>query len=388
MATAAMGSRELQPLIKQAARAFGLPIFQVEESLSQPPHSDALAAFCSAGGPQKLLLYLQPAPENDDDSDDEPLVYVCTGETDRFVERGVLLVKTEPTALSAANLEGSVSVQVVLGSPVKSLLASLEHVYLPVLTASAPQWSGRLPEEHVAEFFNAAGKFVQGLSDAVHGGEQTFAPGALPHRAPSPRCAADLVRRVWHRCRGRREPRAPERQDRRHRRQGPGARARRAEPRPVRLLRDGRALVVRRRRGPARRPAAAAVHGAHPHRIPLAAPVLPCPRRTRAPVLTARVGARVGVEQVPESDAGPSTELEFWKGRMSKFNSVTDHLRSKEAKVVTGVLGAGAVRSAALRRWRQLETAITDASNECKDNVKVSAARLLTPSHAFSTRGT
>jgi len=67
-------------------------------------------------------------------------------------------------------------------------------------------------------------------------------------------------------------------------------------------------------------------------------------------------------------DAGPETELEYWRTRMTKFNAITEQLRGRECKVVLGVLGAS--KSRVLKRWRLLDNSITDANNEAKDNVK------------------
>ena len=67
-------------------------------------------------------------------------------------------------------------------------------------------------------------------------------------------------------------------------------------------------------------------------------------------------------------DAGPETELEYWRTRMAKFNSITEQLRGRECKVVLGVLGAA--KSRVLKRWKLLDNSITDANNEAKDNVK------------------
>jgi dynein heavy chain, axonemal len=67
-------------------------------------------------------------------------------------------------------------------------------------------------------------------------------------------------------------------------------------------------------------------------------------------------------------DAGPDTELEHWRSRMAKLNSVTEQLKNKEAKLVLGVCMAA--RSKAHRAWKTLDSRLTDASNEAKDNVK------------------
>ena len=67
-------------------------------------------------------------------------------------------------------------------------------------------------------------------------------------------------------------------------------------------------------------------------------------------------------------DAGPETELEYWRSRMAKFNSITEQLKGRECKVVLGVLTAA--KSRVLKRWKLLDNSITDANNEAKDNVK------------------
>lgn len=67
-------------------------------------------------------------------------------------------------------------------------------------------------------------------------------------------------------------------------------------------------------------------------------------------------------------DAGPDTELDYWRTRMGKFNSVTEQLKFKDCKTVLAVLTQA--RSRVLKKWRTLDNAITDAANEAKDNVK------------------
>ena len=68
------------------------------------------------------------------------------------------------------------------------------------------------------------------------------------------------------------------------------------------------------------------------------------------------------------AELGPRTELEFWRMRMSQFNSITEQLKIKRVKVLFAVLTAA--KSKLLRRWKVVDNAITDALNEAKDNVK------------------
>ncbi|XP_070603204.1 dynein axonemal heavy chain 5 isoform X1 [Erythrolamprus reginae] len=67
-------------------------------------------------------------------------------------------------------------------------------------------------------------------------------------------------------------------------------------------------------------------------------------------------------------DLGPRAELDHWKKRLSKFNYLLDQLKTADVKAVLGVLTVA--KSKLLKNWRELDTRITDATNEAKDNVK------------------
>uniref|UniRef100_A0A8B9FHY9 Dynein heavy chain 5, axonemal n=1 Tax=Amazona collaria TaxID=241587 RepID=A0A8B9FHY9_9PSIT len=68
-------------------------------------------------------------------------------------------------------------------------------------------------------------------------------------------------------------------------------------------------------------------------------------------------------------DIGPSAELEYWKTRMSSFNSLLDEIRSSRVKKIISILQAA--RSKTLKQWKELVIAIvTVAANEAKDNVR------------------
>ena len=80
-----------------------------------------------------------------------------------------------------------------------------------------------------------------------------------------------------------------------------------------------------------------------------------------------------------QDDTGPMAELEWWRRRMQRLTSITEQLKTKECKVVIGVL-SGWTKShqdankqrlfVLLRRWKQIDIGITEAANEAKDNVK------------------
>ncbi|NXR09295.1 DYH5 protein, partial [Semnornis frantzii] len=67
-------------------------------------------------------------------------------------------------------------------------------------------------------------------------------------------------------------------------------------------------------------------------------------------------------------DLGPSAELEYWKTRMSTFNSLLDEIKSSRVKKIISILQAA--RSKTLKQWRELDSSVTIAANEAKDNVR------------------
>ena len=82
-----------------------------------------------------------------------------------------------------------------------------------------------------------------------------------------------------------------------------------------------------------------------------------------------------------QQEAGPMTELDFWKRRQQKLLSIIEQLKTKECRSILAMI-AGTVKSAnpeltaagdaitLLRRWKQIDINLTEAANETKDNVK------------------
>ena len=300
----------LRPLVKQIAKAFTVPVFQVESNLMEEPAASALTAFRSADGPLMVLLYAEmPAPSHStgnavDEEDEDPRIFVATGDGEVFAERGVLLLKNGVGVVldSQAAVDAHVSCSVVLGSPFKSLLATLEHVFQPTLRASVGTWGSQLSEGGGDEFFAAIGKYGTMLSEAM-----ATVEGGIELPRPSIR-NTEMI-----------EMKAP-------------AYARAAQSSDVVASYEG------------------AVEGwcdaveALLNAVPLVSIL------------------------VPEGDEGPSTELDYWKGRMQRFASVHEQLRARESKVILGVLGS--TRSLVMRRWKGLDAPLTDATNEARDNTK------------------
>ncbi|XP_043531467.1 dynein axonemal heavy chain 8-like [Chiloscyllium plagiosum] len=67
-------------------------------------------------------------------------------------------------------------------------------------------------------------------------------------------------------------------------------------------------------------------------------------------------------------DSGPLTELEHWKCTSAEFNSIIEQLKGQHCKAVINVLNTS--HSKVLKMWLELDSQITDAANEAKDNVK------------------
>ena len=300
----------LRPLTRQIAKAFGIPIFQVEASIKEKKNARAVVSFCSAEGATKLLISKEPAPADLDPDEEElePRLIVSSGEAERFGEHGIVLMKLKEgiELATPADIDSHVSCSMVLGSPVKSLLATLEHVFKPVLAANVGAWAGQLPDdgegERAGDFFSGISKYVAVLSDAVHGVE-----GGIELARPTNR-SGDTV--------------------------------------------ELKAAALSRA---AQSPELVASYEA----------AVSSWCGTVEALLSA---APVEAHLVPESDEGVAAEIEYWKGRLAKFTALADQLRSRESKVVVGVLGS--TRSAALRRWKTLEAPMQDQTNEAKDNVK------------------
>ncbi|XP_072356695.1 dynein axonemal heavy chain 8-like [Scyliorhinus torazame] len=81
-----------------------------------------------------------------------------------------------------------------------------------------------------------------------------------------------------------------------------------------------------------------------------------------------QVLARSNQVRKEAEDSGPLTELEHWKCTSAKFNSIIEQLKGNHCKAVINVLNTS--HSKMLKMWLQLDSQITDAANEAKDNVK------------------
>ena len=63
-----------------------------------------------------------------------------------------------------------------------------------------------------------------------------------------------------------------------------------------------------------------------------------------------------------EGEPGPDTELEYWRARMSNFNSIAEQLKTRECKLVLAVTAAAKSRSHA--RWKALDLQVGRGGGE------------------------
>ena len=67
-------------------------------------------------------------------------------------------------------------------------------------------------------------------------------------------------------------------------------------------------------------------------------------------------------------DIGPSAELDHWKQRMTKFNSLLTAISERKVKLVHATLAQN--KSKLILTWADLDRRVSDAANEARDNVK------------------
>ncbi|KAL0251634.1 hypothetical protein GEMRC1_000846 [Eukaryota sp. GEM-RC1] len=68
------------------------------------------------------------------------------------------------------------------------------------------------------------------------------------------------------------------------------------------------------------------------------------------------------------TDSGPLAELEHWKQRMAKFNTILDLSQAEHISIIIGVLSNA--RPALLDEWKKLQRRVRDDAIEAEDNLK------------------
>ena len=254
----------LKYVVRHVAKAFGLAAYEVEEVLFEEPNLSLVSAFLGADGPATLLVYEQPGVEGEGDEPPARQLYLATAESDRFVERGLLVVKLRDEALTEESIAGAVHCAVIRGSPVKTLLATLSQVYLPAL-ADASSWAATLSEEGRHEFSTSLGRFVSTLDGAVSSLE-----GGVELAKPEPKYDVENKQPAFARAAS--QPEVVEHFER--------------------LIDSwcGKVEVL----------------------------------------LAEDDESRAAATE----ESGPATELELWRARMAKFNSITEQLRGRECRAL------------------------------------------------------
>ena len=152
-------------VVRQVAKAFALPTLEVEDAMCTAGHMGLIHDFLGIAGPLRLVVGLR-VPEGADASDADGL-FMSAGDDVRITGKSILVVKLSECELTTSNMDSEVMVGVIQGSPIKTLLATLKHVYMPALGQHTSEWAARLPEESSTEFLGSVGKFVEMLGEAV-----------------------------------------------------------------------------------------------------------------------------------------------------------------------------------------------------------------------------
>ncbi|CAH8867793.1 unnamed protein product [Trichobilharzia szidati] len=76
------------------------------------------------------------------------------------------------------------------------------------------------------------------------------------------------------------------------------------------------------------------------------------------------------VDQIrKEADnTGPRVELDYWRRRMTTFNTIFEEMNKHNCKVVLGILSS--TNCPLVKKWLQLESIVMDYTNEAKNNMK------------------
>ncbi|XP_044760955.1 dynein axonemal heavy chain 8-like isoform X2 [Coccinella septempunctata] len=80
--------------------------------------------------------------------------------------------------------------------------------------------------------------------------------------------------------------------------------------------------------------------------------------------------ALVQYQQLRREDefVGPLVEVEYWRNQLSRFTSIIEFITKADCQIHTAFLRE--IASSVLKVWKKQINAVTDARNECSDNVK------------------
>ena len=176
-------------VVRQVAKAFDLPEDEVKEAMSTEAHGALIGDFLGSAGPPRLVVGLRLPEGADPSSSEGGELFMSAGDDVRITGKSVLVVRLSEAELTTSNIDSEVMVGVIQGSPIKTLLATLQHVYLPALGQRTSDWAAKLPEESSTEFVGSVGKFVEMLDEAVTSLESglELAKPCAPHTTHSPR---------------------------------------------------------------------------------------------------------------------------------------------------------------------------------------------------------
>ncbi|CAD7960877.1 unnamed protein product [Amoebophrya sp. A25] len=307
-------------------------IRKVEDAFRDPQNWKKLTEFLEGKSKRQHLFVYYHAGEYVD-GPGEARIVLSNGETERLKSRGCYFLRTQPAEKPVkvdVSTDGDLLFGEIAQQPLESLDTSLRAIFLPAVKrcleqpeAGSKQVFGNCDAEHRLEFCTGFGKFTAELTDAIKS-----LSGGIELKKLDSEFQID--------------PRVTTYHD---------------------IVKEHPEIVT--------------------HFEQLLEEWCRQIERYLEETLEATDGALLGSGQKVDhagDGLGPRSEVEYWRFRMQKITSITEHLKSRECKNVFGVLHAVTRMNAeskarqpvfnTLRRWKAIDIQITEAFNEAKDNVK------------------
>lgn len=350
-------------ILSRVTEAFGLEEGFVEGEMRKEENATRLAAFFRADGPPRVFAYYQRRDAVTEDGEatpgeGEPEFFLTDGQGDALRGRAIYFMRVPDPSGRDKDLDptraddGRLAFGVVNRDVLTCMEAFVGQVYRPMLL-SRQDW-GKADRSSVSEFTGAVNK----VRCAPCGG--AAGAGRAQRRCPAPLPPIRYPLPLTRPLRGALAPQLVDGLDESIKSLHSGLKLRRpdkrfeVEKRPfAELVGDAEALM---------------------HFAELLESWCDCTEQFLDETEQARA---------ENGEAGPETELEYWRRRMQQLTSITEQLKAKGNKTVVSALsaaskgGGGAAAAldrqqvaALLRRWKEVDLSITEAANEAKDNVR------------------
>jgi len=286
----------------------------VEDCVGTGLNETVLTKFFQGQGPPHLLFYYQPPPGADPNATDQCKLSLMVGKAIPPTRRMAYCLKTTPVGVPVAPREPELIHELVFGTLETDGLQHFERLlttlYVPMLSASKT-W-GKIHEKDRHNWITTINKYVENISDLMEARPQSIVlerprKGLIDHVIAQ---SSNTLQRV-------------------------SAITKAAHDAP---LVEKLEMLMEKWIG-----------------------------MLQAFLEEEEECANAEPQNIPES-IGPLTELEYWKTRYNKFESVQEQLTQTELKTCMSILKSA--RTKVLKKWHTMETDLAEGMHEAKDNVK------------------